>query len=366
MSPRKALGRAFAEAWGVDDDDVLVTRIQERALESISDAYLRERGKGFVITGNTGSGKTEAALLPILLGAVEERLRGVEGCKLLLVYPRQELAKNQLQRLCRYLSLLNRSLQSFRGGSVGALSCGIVFGDTPWHDVELRDGGRYLDGWEARGGGYELPYFVDELERPVVLTDLAEGVGAVEAGGVGFGEGDGGSRDSVRPAMQCCATRPTSSSSRPRCSTDGSRTPRANDLFGLPTAGSAPRFAPPRAVLFDEIHLYDTLHGAQVGLHPSAETPTHGRTRRRQVGRLEISDRDWHERDDRSPRLVLLRVCADSPTISSRSCHRATTTLKRRKAVSTSSSSGPRPTRGGGRSATRRSRSSRSWQSRTT
>src|SRR5690606_18406973 len=41
----------------------------------------------------------------------------------------------------------------------------------------------------------------------------------------------------------------------------------ANALFGLSAKrGEAPPFAPPRALVFDEIHLYDTIHGAQIGL----------------------------------------------------------------------------------------------------
>src|SRR5262249_34183879 len=43
--------------------------------------------------------------------------------------------------------------------------------------------------------------------------------------------------------------------------------PHLNEFFGLPRdLARASRFCAPRAIVFDEIHLYDTVHGAQVGL----------------------------------------------------------------------------------------------------
>ena len=43
--------------------------------------------------------------------------------------------------------------------------------------------------------------------------------------------------------------------------------PAFNAFFGLPARrGRAPRHCAPRAVVFDEVHLYDATHGAQVGL----------------------------------------------------------------------------------------------------
>jgi hypothetical protein len=264
---RKALQQGFAAALGRDLDDVRLTRIQKDALEEIGRRYFAQDGQGFVITGNTGSGKTEAALLPLLLGMMEEKLRapeGLDGCKVLLVYPRQELAKNQLQRVCRYLAFINRELAEM-GGDQGALSAGIVFGDTPLDGADLASGKQK---WAEAAEGWVLPYFVNEQDQPVVLTALSGGIGALRSSPGGFMDG-GWELEGFR------ATREAVLNSPPDVLVITTEmlhrwlmNPKCNRFFGLPAAagkGAAP-FTVPRAVVFDEIHLYDTTHGAQIGM----------------------------------------------------------------------------------------------------
>jgi hypothetical protein len=264
---RKALQEGFAEAIGRPLEQVRITGVQERAMEALAEQYFGQAGKAVVITGNTGSGKTEAALLPLLLGALEEKLRGVHGCKILLVYPRQELAKNQLQRLCRYLAYVNRSLAGARGGTQGRLSAGIVFGDTPQHDEELRKGSTYRERWKQDAAGYELPYFANDQDQPVHLRELKEGLGALYSTPQGFEDG-GWNLEGFRATREAVLSSPPdvlviTTEMLHRWLMD----PRANTLFGLSAKwNEAPPFAPPRALVFDEIHLYDTIHGAQIGL----------------------------------------------------------------------------------------------------
>ncbi len=269
---RKALQQGFAVAMSrghdrdADPAEVRLTRIQKDALEEIGRRYLARDGGGFVITGNTGSGKTEAALLPLLLGAMEEKLRapeGVDGCKVLLVYPRQELAKNQLQRICRYLAFVNRELADL-GGDQGTLSAGIVFGDTPFDMGDLEGRRR----WEEAGDGWVLPYFVNEHDQPVTLGALNGGVGVLRSTPGGFAdggwelEGFRATRDAILRTPPDVLVITTEMLHRWLMS------PEANRFFGLPAAAGrgAPPFTAPRAVVFDEIHLYDTTHGAQIGM----------------------------------------------------------------------------------------------------
>lgn len=267
---RMAVERGFAVSVGEPPAKVTITAVQERALEFIAGKYLSQQGQGVVITGNTGSGKTEAALLPLLLGAVEEKLRGVEGCKVLLVYPRQELAKNQLQRLSEYLARINRELEGgeIRGGPRGVLTAGIVFGGTPTDDGDLVRGSKHRKAWTQEGNGYVLPYFTNEADGPVVLTALDHGIGVLRSTPAGFDDDGGWELEGFRATRQAVLKSPPdvlviTTEMLHRWLME----PGASPLFGLPAPGKkAAEFAPPRAIVFDEIHLYDTIHGAQIGM----------------------------------------------------------------------------------------------------
>lgn len=80
-------------------------KFQEKALEEI------ESGKNVLIISGTGTGKTEAFLIPILDLALK-------GEKSVIVYPTKALARDQLSRILR----LTRNLP---------ISVGIIDGDTP-------------------------------------------------------------------------------------------------------------------------------------------------------------------------------------------------------------------------------------------
>lgn len=66
---------------------------QERASRAVRD------GRNVVVTTGTGSGKTEAFLLPILADVLDANSRAVRGTKAILLYPMNALANDQLQRL---------------------------------------------------------------------------------------------------------------------------------------------------------------------------------------------------------------------------------------------------------------------------
>jgi len=70
---------------------------QEEALK------IAREGKSFVITTGTGSGKTEAFLLPVLDGIIRRKSQGVKGVQAILLYPMNALANDQLERLRRLL-----------------------------------------------------------------------------------------------------------------------------------------------------------------------------------------------------------------------------------------------------------------------
>ncbi|CEK13074.1 DEAD/DEAH box helicase [Chthonomonas calidirosea] len=89
---------------------------QERALQ------IGRAGRSFVVTTGTGSGKTEAFLLPMLDGILRRKAGGVEGLQAIIVYPMNALAHDQLERLRRLLrgTGLNISFGLYTGESDSA------------------------------------------------------------------------------------------------------------------------------------------------------------------------------------------------------------------------------------------------------
>ncbi|WP_218916376.1 DEAD/DEAH box helicase [Calidithermus chliarophilus] len=254
----------FSRAVGKPSGDIFLTGVQKRALESISKAYLEQHGSTYVITGNTGSGKTEAMLLPLLVGILREKLDRDPpgGCRVMLVYPRQALAKNQLQRVARYLAAINQEQAARPYVQPRPLSLGIVFGDTPLDDAELKG---YIPGttrsWKTRDGGHVLPYFKSEDGQDVVLQDLNRGRGTLVSPDGWRLEGFKATREAIRsdpPDILVITTEMLH-----RWLLDPDYLP----VFGLPVdADGSPKTVPPRALVFDEIHLYDGIHGAQIGM----------------------------------------------------------------------------------------------------
>jgi ATP-dependent helicase YprA (DUF1998 family)/very-short-patch-repair endonuclease len=66
---------------------------QEAAMRAVED------GRNAIVKTGTGSGKTEAFLLPVLSGVLKLRAQGVQGTKAILLYPMNALANDQLLRL---------------------------------------------------------------------------------------------------------------------------------------------------------------------------------------------------------------------------------------------------------------------------
>lgn len=78
-----------------------------------------QAGRSFVVTTGTGSGKTEAFLLPVFDGILRRKAEGVKGLQAILLYPMNALANDQLERLRRLL----------RGSGLD-LSFGLYTGDS--------------------------------------------------------------------------------------------------------------------------------------------------------------------------------------------------------------------------------------------
>jgi len=58
-----------------------------------------QAGRPFVLTTGTGSGKTEAFLLPVLDGILRHKRDGAKGVQAVFLYPMNALANDQLERM---------------------------------------------------------------------------------------------------------------------------------------------------------------------------------------------------------------------------------------------------------------------------
>lgn len=258
----RALVPAMRRGFRLEDGTTpLVSGFQQTALQGIAGEWLAKagsRGRGFVITADTGAGKTEAACMPLLFGAALDRSSGIEGVRAVLVYPRIRLAVNQAARLVRYAKLFSDEL-----GDV-IVTVGLQYGDVPrsW-SVQRRKYDSAADKaaelWRPQeSGGWRFPFFVcpdcdGELTLlpgdPVVQADTLK----CQACNWAY-SGWAGSKEALAahpPALFLTVTESLH---------QWMQDPNYGSLFG-----DRRPFAAPRAVLADEIHLYSHTHGAQVG-----------------------------------------------------------------------------------------------------
>ncbi|MCX2728187.1 DEAD/DEAH box helicase [Thermomicrobium sp. 4228-Ro] len=140
-NPPRAL---FRELLGQDVLSALLTALHgERPLYSHQEQALRRvwSGNNVVVATGTGSGKTEAFLLPILLSLYEEWCRGTlgPGVRALILYPMNALAFDQRARLAEIARVLKEEESPFH----------FTFGQYTGHTPEdERDKGRAAMDWE--------------------------------------------------------------------------------------------------------------------------------------------------------------------------------------------------------------------------
>ena len=100
----EAMQHALVGMWG---PKAAIAGFQARGLQGLLTAWGGSGPQSFVIAADTGSGKTEAAVLPLITAVAADRLRSVRGVRAVLAYPRTRLAANQAQRMAGYLAALS-------------------------------------------------------------------------------------------------------------------------------------------------------------------------------------------------------------------------------------------------------------------
>ncbi|UUL82536.1 AAA domain-containing protein [Sphingomonas qomolangmaensis] len=239
----------LAGQWG---DDPAIAGFQKRAFDEILTAWHGDGSTQIVISADTGSGKTEAACLPMITAAAADRLAGMQGTRAVIAYPRVRLAANQAQRLTKYLAALNAI------DGMPLLTIGLQVAAVPrrFDRLHADDVAR---GWRtAAPGKLDFPFFgCPECEAPLLLDIAAGEEGADRLDCLGCGWRFNGWVGSKAGLMQAPPAffLPT---------TDSLHQWMHNPDYGR-IFGDQPGFAAPRAVLADEIHLFSHIHGAQVG-----------------------------------------------------------------------------------------------------
>ncbi|MFT5466946.1 MAG: hypothetical protein ACI8UO_002048 [Verrucomicrobiales bacterium] len=120
---------------------------QVRATERLLESAQQGETTGTIICAGTGSGKTLAFYLPALSSIVDS-IDGTYWTKVLAIYPRTELLKDQFQEAVRAARSLSAELGSRRGGRL--LRIGAIYGDAPKSSKRLK--------WRKATYGRICPY----------------------------------------------------------------------------------------------------------------------------------------------------------------------------------------------------------------
>jgi superfamily II DNA or RNA helicase len=137
-----------------------LARFQVDAAIRILDDLKGSVSRGTIIGAGTGSGKTLAFYVPALAHIATSTLAD-HSTKVIAVYPRNELLKDQFSETYNEARRLDRTLSENKKRKI---LIGAFFGLTP-HNAELV---RTSDIWATTGGGYVCPY----LRCPTCGADL--------------------------------------------------------------------------------------------------------------------------------------------------------------------------------------------------
>lgn len=245
----EGLDRVLRRLWG---EGARLARFQAEGMRAVLAGWNGVGPPTLAVAADTGSGKTEAAALPLIAGALGDRLEGLAGTRAILAYPRIRLAANQAQRLAAYLAACAVD------GDLPLLTLGLQVAAVPQRFDRM--GEPWVQTWRPAGpDAFAFPFFAcPACAHEVTLRpgDGREGADALRCGDCGWRfDGWIGSKEGLRERPPNLFLPTTDSLHQWLHNPDYGR------IFGDDTA-----FAPPRAVLADEIHLYTHVHGAQVGL----------------------------------------------------------------------------------------------------
>lgn len=246
-SPAGMVARSLIGDWRLSAFQLRAMRAVLRAAEAGTDA-------GVMVTAGTGAGKTLAFYLPglALLGA---RLDAPSGgaARILAVYPRQELLKDQMSTAVKQiLRLDNVWSQLGRRPRISAL-----YSDAP---IQLS---RVREKWERRGNYFICPYIRSPdgnrmgIHEDDIRSDTERLRELLCDGSVGIELGP----ESVVISRQRMLREPPDLL---LCTTEMIN--RGLSDIGLRRLLAGDGSHGPRLILLDEVHLYEGISGAQTAL----------------------------------------------------------------------------------------------------
>ena len=234
-----------------------LSRFQVQSVERLLNSLESRTCSGTLISAGTGSGKTLAFYLPALSWLASQRVQSptTNGVRVLALYPRNELLKDQLGEVyeqCRKFD----SWIARHGGR--PLRLGVLFGDTP----QSAKGVFAKKNWSAHSLGKRSPFFncpTDSKHGAMLLSreDCANNIGrlvcqsctsTVDSSTLVF------TRDEIQSDPPDILFTTVEMLNRHLSNGD------LKHVFGVgPTATRAPDL-----MLLDEVHLYSGGYGAQV------------------------------------------------------------------------------------------------------
>ncbi|GIV03596.1 MAG: hypothetical protein KatS3mg015_2426 [Fimbriimonadales bacterium] len=240
----KAL-EALITDWRLADFQVAATK------QILLDLQTQKRSRGVIVGAGTGTGKTLAFYLPALLQVTKSvQRKNTRFVRVLALYPRKELLKDQLSSALGQVRTLNRALRR----RIRPISLGALYGDTPYRAQVA-----YVESkWPSRGDAYVCPYFRDPEDGGELLwrkSDIEKGRECLY---------------NARTQKEVCGpeTVRLTRESLVKAPPDllFSTTEMLNRNMGNATIGPlfGVRGRPPEMVLLDEAHTYSGVHGAQV------------------------------------------------------------------------------------------------------
>jgi hypothetical protein len=246
---------ALVHRLGEEDSEWGLARFQLDATKRILRGLEDGVQQGTMVAAGTGSGKTLAFYLPGLSSAAADVLRSATaGTRILAIYPRNELLKDQFAEVYGQARKFDAYLAA-RGGR--KLTVGVLFGDTPRTFNSVRKKWR-----RSRHGGYACPFLgcsTKNCSGEFVISEAD--IEARHSRLVCPVCGSSAEPDEIVLTRDEMARRPPDvlfTSTEMLNQNLGNSELR--HVFGI---GPRAPF-PPRLVLLDEIHIYSGSYGAQV------------------------------------------------------------------------------------------------------
>lgn len=250
----------MALARGGGGEEMKFAGFQQRAFSHILGCYGKAGRSGSITCAGTGSGKTKAFYIPAFLSiATELSPAQPRFTKVLAVYPRNVLLADQLREAMAEARKLKETLSSHR---LRQVTFGALNGDTPPADAFEKPNSLFLRNWRRVGTGWVLPSLRSPVDgrSELLWRDTDRQAGRTCLYRLGGDQSEPDIEDGVialtREALQ--ASPPDILFLSIEMLSRELGNPAWSRTLGIGVGDRAPRL-----LLFDEVHTYAGLSGAQ-------------------------------------------------------------------------------------------------------